>query len=185
MSNCAVLTPIKVCATCKQKFPATTEYFYKRAASPGGLQSQCKKCIKAWKRSSAGKKSQKKSNQSPGHKVSAKKYRQTHKIETAERNWARRQTIVGHLRDVFSNMKKRCYDPNDRNYKYYGGRGIKVCFTSDEFVHYVVDDLQEDPIGLTIDRIDNDGNYERGNIRFVSQAVNNQNRRSYKKKKKK
>ncbi|MEK0337843.1 MAG: hypothetical protein QQN41_10460, partial [Nitrosopumilus sp.] len=85
-------------------------------------------------------------------------------------------TINGHLQGIFAAMKHRCSNPNCPTFKYYGKRGIEVCFTSDEFVDYVVNELQVDPRGLTIDRIDNSGNYEKGNIQFVTQKENCQNR---------
>jgi hypothetical protein len=72
-------------------------------------------------------------------------------------------------------MKRRCINPECRAYKWYGGRGIKCLFTSNEFVSYVMDELKVDPRRLECDRIDNDGNYERGNIRFVTHEVNMQN----------
>ena len=69
----------------------------------------------------------------------------------------------------------------NKSYKNYGGRGIKVKFACfEDFFDYVVNELRADPRGLTIDRIDNDGDYERGNIRFVSQVENLQNRRKRK-----
>jgi hypothetical protein len=89
-----------------------------------------------------------------------------------------RGTIVGHLRRVFSNMRRRCCNPNCVAYKNYGGRGIQNKFVSaDDFVKYVVKILKIDPRGLEMDRIDNDGHYEKGNIRFVTCKVNNNNRR--------
>ncbi len=89
--------------------------------------------------------------------------------------------IPEYLRRLFSRMKQRCYNQDNPDYKYYGGRGIKVCFDhAVEFIIYVIDDLKVDPRGLTIDRIDNDGNYEPGNIRFVTQAENNKNRHKIK-----
>ena len=79
-------------------------------------------------------------------------------------------------------MRQRCNNPDQKAYKNYGGRGIKVCFGSaDEFVDCVINELQIDPRGLQIDRIDNDGNYERGNIRFVTRRENNENKRPQKK----
>ncbi len=89
-------------------------------------------------------------------------------------------TIEGYLRSVFYGIRRRCTDPNLHNYHRYGGRGIKVCFERDEFINYVIYGLQIDPRGLQIDRIDNDGNYEKGNIRFVSRSENCQNRGSQK-----
>lgn len=78
-------------------------------------------------------------------------------------------------------MKQRCTSPAYKNYKNYGGRGIKVCFKSaNEFVDYVINILQVDPRGLQVDRIDNNGNYEPGNIRFVTHLENQHNKGSKK-----
>ena len=74
-------------------------------------------------------------------------------------------------------MNQRCNNPEAQNYKYYGGRGIKNKFTSlDEFRDYVMNELRVDPRGLDIDRIDNSGHYEKGNIRFITHKENCQNR---------
>ena len=93
--------------------------------------------------------------------------------------------IVKALRSRYFRMLNRCINPNDDSYPYYGGRGIEVCFKSfDEFLDYVINELPVVDIdGLDIDRIDNNGNYEPGNIRFVTHKVNCQNKRPYKKRK--
>ena len=71
-------------------------------------------------------------------------------------------------------------DKTHKDYKNYGGHGIKNKFKSTgEFVDYVINELQVDPCGLQIDRINNDGNYERGSIRFVTCSENNRNRRGW------
>lgn len=76
---------------------------------------------------------------------------------------------------VWSNMKKRCTNPNTPEWEHYGGRGISVCEqwlnSFESFYKYMGDP----PEGLTIDRIDNDGNYEPGNVRwadYVTQSLN-------------
>jgi len=81
-------------------------------------------------------------------------------------------TIEKHLRRIFSAMRQRCTCKNNPQYPRYGGRGIKLCFTVDEFINYVMNILQVDPRELDCDRINNDGNYERGNIRFVTHKIN-------------
>ena len=106
-----------------------------------------------------------------------KQYRKTHKAQRLQYAKLYYHTIQGHLRTVWRAMLQRCNDPKHRKYKNYGARGIKVEFTCfSDFFNYVVKELKADPRGLTIDRIDNDGHYQRGNIRFVSRAENNRNR---------
>ncbi len=91
--------------------------------------------------------------------------------------------IRGHLQNVFSAMVYRCNNPKAHNYHRYGGRGIKVCFdSSEEFIDYVMNVLKVDPRGLQIDRINNEGDYEPGNIRFVTRKENINNRSNSRKK---
>ena len=85
------------------------------------------------------------------------------------------------LYNVWKNMKKRCYNKNVYNYKSYGGRGIIVC---DEwrnnfkaFYDWALNNDYEK--GLEIDRVDNDGNYEPSNCRFVTRSENQKNKRVY------
>lgn len=75
-------------------------------------------------------------------------------------------------------MKSRCYRKKDNRYKHYGGRGIVVCdewrFSFVEFMKWSMKSGYID--GLTIDRKDNDGNYEPSNCRFVTLTQNNRKR---------
>lgn len=71
---------------------------------------------------------------------------------------------------VWSKIKKRCYDPNDNKYKNYGGRGISMCneWKNDFicFYDWAINNGYKE--GLSIDRKDNNGNYEPLNCRFVT-----------------
>ena len=112
------------------------------------------------------------------------RYYQAHKVEYAKRARKYRKTIKGYLCQCFQGIKQRCNNPNCKSYKYYGGRKIKCLFKNvDSFISYVIDILKVDPRGLQIDRIDNDGHYEPGNIRFVTNAENCNNKGKYRKRK--
>lgn len=78
-------------------------------------------------------------------------------------------------------MKSRCLDSNHRSFPRYGGRGIKIFHhwinNPKMFIDYCMA-LPSYAPGLRIDRIDNDGNYEPGNIRFVTSKQNSRNMRS-------
>lgn len=80
---------------------------------------------------------------------------------------------------AWSDMKRRCFNPNSPNYKHYGGRGISVC---DEWVNdfkAFLEHIGKAPDGhrMSVDRINNEGNYEVGNVRWATPAQQTKNRR--------
>ena len=77
---------------------------------------------------------------------------------------------------IWKGMISRCRYVNEPRNRNYGGRGITVCERWHNFQNFLAD-MGEAPKGLQLDRINNDGNYEPGNCRWVTNRENSQNRR--------
>jgi len=78
------------------------------------------------------------------------------------------------LYNTWVGMRQRCNDPKHINYRYYGGKGIRVCKRWNSFQSFIAD-MGDKPIGMTLDRIDGDGNYEPTNCMWATgkrQALN-------------
>lgn len=83
------------------------------------------------------------------------------------------------IHNVWLSMKYRCFNKNCKQFNDYGGRGISICeewrnnFMS--FYNWSISNGYKD--GLSIDRINNDGNYEPSNCRFVTKTIQQRNQR--------
>lgn len=79
-------------------------------------------------------------------------------------------------------MMQRCYNPKLTQFKDWGGRGITVCERWHDVALFIEDierDLGPCPPGMTLDRRDNDGNYEPGNVRWATRLQQTHNRRPH------
>jgi hypothetical protein len=86
---------------------------------------------------------------------------------------------------VWWRMHRRCADPENPDYADYGGRGITVCARWASFENFLADMGKRPPGRLrkalfSLDRKNNDGNYEPGNCRWVTDIVQNNNKRTAK-----
>lgn len=83
---------------------------------------------------------------------------------------------------VWHGMKRRCYETRRRDYKYYGGRGIAVCERwRTSFVNFFADMGPKPFPEAQIERVDNDGNYEKSNCKWATQEEQKQNTRNVRK----
>lgn len=104
--------------------------------------------------------------------------------ELASKNFYKHGFSDTRLQRIFSKMKRRCYNPDEPAYKYYGAKGITICdeWLNDPalFYEWAMHNGYSD--NLTIDRIDVYGNYSPGNCRWATkreQALNKTNNLIY------
>lgn len=98
-------------------------------------------------------------------------------IETARNNHTKHGKSKHPLYSVWKGMKNRCNNPKDSKYKYYGGKGVKLCSDWDSFQNFYDWAIGNGySNGLTIDRIDNSKGYCPENCRWVTREFQSRNR---------
>jgi hypothetical protein len=85
---------------------------------------------------------------------------------------SRKERRLNPENNIFYHIWHRCNNPNDANYKYYGGRGIKCLITKEEIRQIMERDNYWNLKRPSIDRIDNDGDYTYENCRFIELETN-------------
>jgi len=91
-------------------------------------------------------------------------------------NFQKNQPFLKKAYTSWRGAKERCNNKNAHNYKYYGGKGVRLCISKKEWIKWYLLEMKEHGYrlrdALNVDRIDSSKNYEFGNIRLVTQKEN-------------
>ena len=161
---CSVIDMVKQCSKCKKWL--LKDRFNKSKDRKSGLQYWCIDCSKKYRDQNIAQ-----------LKTGAKKWRQENskKQKIQQKEWGKKNPERAVWRDIL----QRCNNLKNPAYKNYGGRGIKVLYkTFDEFIQ----DVGLRPTSKhSIDRIDNDGHYALGNVKWSTMKEQQNNKRNNKK----
>lgn len=147
----------KICSKCREEKPLSE--FRKDKTKKDGYYSSCKKCCKGFYQKNIVK-----------YQTISCEYYQNNKDYVKKRNKKYNKKYPEKI--ILRNIKARCENLNNDNYKYYGKRGIKCLITEYEVKILWERDkacMMKKP---SIDRINNDGHYTFQNCRFIEQAEN-------------
>ena len=95
---------------------------------------------------------------------------------------AKGATMIGLLTQKWENIMARCYNPANKSYANYGGRGITTCErwrTKEHFISDILSLLGPPGKGMTLDRTDNNSGYRPDNVRWATMQQQAENKREY------
>jgi len=99
-------------------------------------------------------------------------------VDVARKQMTKHNLSESPLYKTWIGIMDRCYNPANPAYKRYGGRGIKVAKKWRSISNFIGDLKERGFPNATLDRIDNDGDYEPGNVRWATRKEQNRNKSS-------
>ena len=110
----------------------------------------------------------------PEYRERAKEYEKKNREKSTKQLRKRRAFIKLHFPWIlhWKYAQRRCVDPNESNYKYYGGKGIQMLLTKEETRRLYIRDRAWELKKPTIDRINSNDDYRLDNCRFIETAEN-------------
>lgn len=141
------------CTKCEEVQPLDEEHFYLRKHFKYGFTRQCKICLR---------------------KIAARQARKN--PHRNKRAWKSSGMSYSQEYMIYQMAKQRCTNPKSQRWYTHGARGIKFLFKSFEEFYA---ELGPKPKGLSLERVDNDGNYEPGNVMWANRSAQQKNKRFY------
>jgi len=164
---CLLNKMLKYCPNCHQN--KDSDEFYKNSAHWDGLDNWCKECRKKMGKIQRETNPEYQINYRLNNDTKLKIQRQNYYVENRDAILIDRKNYKSKYpwKRIFNQIKQRCENINNPDYKRYGLRGIQCEITVEEVQELWIRDRAFEMLEPSIDRIDNDGNYTFENCRFI------------------
>jgi len=163
---------MKICGKCKEE--KDLKEFYKDKTKKDGLYNSCKVCVSIYQGNNKEKIAKRMKDYRKNNKEKFIKYEKEYWKNNKEKKGKYNKEYLARFpwKRTLHEIKQRCGNPKHIGYHRYGGRGIKCLITSEELKQIWFRDKAYEMKKPSIDRIDNDGNYNLENCRYIELSEN-------------